>query len=164
MLFSNESCKVDQMSQKENTSQEQIQQLEHELAIIREKHDQNLNQLRILNEKLQTSDQKLHSANEGLETAREELKSLYQELISANNRLLETTNELEATNNDLSNFLTSTAIPTLFLNEQLRVRRLTPATKKLIKLLPADNRKVNRQLLLRKPGSGAVGTGQNSVA
>ncbi len=46
--------------------------------------------------------------------------------------------EVESTNNDLSNLLTSTDIATLFLDRELRIRRYTPATTRLMNLIPAD--------------------------
>jgi signal transduction histidine kinase/PAS domain-containing protein len=46
--------------------------------------------------------------------------------------------EQEETNNDLNNFLTSTNIPTVFLDRRFRVKRFTPAMSRLITLIPAD--------------------------
>ena len=73
-----------------------------------------------------------------LETSREELQSLNEELTTVNSQLQTKIEEQEGTNNDLSNFLTSTNIPTIFLDQNLRVKRFTPAMGRLIRLIPAD--------------------------
>jgi two-component system, chemotaxis family, CheB/CheR fusion protein len=46
--------------------------------------------------------------------------------------------ELSRSNNDMKNLLNSTDIATLFLDGQLRVRRFTTPTSKIIKLIPGD--------------------------
>jgi two-component system CheB/CheR fusion protein len=46
--------------------------------------------------------------------------------------------ELSRTNNDMRNLLDSTDIATLFLDDALNVRRFTPQTVKIIKLIPSD--------------------------
>jgi len=73
-----------------------------------------------------------------LETSREELQSLNEELITVNSQLQVKVEEQEVTNNDLNNFLTSSSIPTVFLDTRFRVKRFTPAMSKLLKLIPSD--------------------------
>jgi hypothetical protein len=46
--------------------------------------------------------------------------------------------ELSWTSNDMKNLLDSTDIATLFLDDALLVRRFTPQTTKIIKLIPSD--------------------------
>jgi PAS domain-containing protein len=46
--------------------------------------------------------------------------------------------ELSRANNDMKNLLNSTDIATLFLDGDLRVRRFTPPTARIIKLIPGD--------------------------
>jgi two-component system CheB/CheR fusion protein len=46
--------------------------------------------------------------------------------------------ELSWINNDMKNLLNSTEIVTVFLDNELRVRRFTPGADKLFKLLPGD--------------------------
>jgi PAS domain S-box-containing protein len=115
-----------------------VQQLEHELSATREDLQSNIEQLKSLNEELQSSNEELQAANEELETSREELQSLNEELITVNAQLQTKMEEQEGLNNDLNNFLASTSIPTIFLDQRFRVKRFTPAMSRLIKLIPSD--------------------------
>jgi chemotaxis methyl-accepting protein methylase/signal transduction histidine kinase/PAS domain-containing protein len=115
-----------------------VRQLEGELAATRQDLQNNVEQLRGLNEELQASNEELQAANEELETSREELQSLNEEMIIVNAQLQSKIEEQEETNNDLNNFLTSTNIPTVFLDCRFRVKRFTPAMSRLITLIPAD--------------------------
>ena len=115
-----------------------VRQLEAELTATRETLQSNIEQLKSLNEELQASNEELQAANEELETSREELQSLNEELITVNSQLQSKIEDEEELNNDLSNFLTSTSIPTIFLDHQFHVKRFTPAMSKLLKLIPSD--------------------------
>jgi PAS domain S-box-containing protein len=115
-----------------------VRQLETELSATRQDLQSNIEQLKSLNEEMQSSNEELQAANEELETSREELQSLNEELITVNAQLQSKIEEQETTNNDLNNFLGSTNIPTIFLDQQFRVKRFTPAMSRLIKLIPAD--------------------------
>ena len=124
-----EACQVEETA---------VRQLETELSATREALQGNIEQLKSMNEELQSSNEELQAANEELETSREELQSLNEELITVNSQLQSKIEEKEEINNDLNNFLTSTNIPTVFLDPQFRVKRFTPAMSKIIKLIPAD--------------------------
>ncbi|HMK50613.1 MAG TPA: CheR family methyltransferase, partial [Thermodesulfovibrionales bacterium] len=113
-------------------------QLEAELTATRETLQTNIEQLKSLNEELQASNEELQAANEELETSREELQSLNEELITVNSQLQSKIEDEEELNDDLNNFLTSTSIPTIFLDHQFHVKRFTPAMSRLLKLLPSD--------------------------
>jgi len=77
----------------------------------------------------------LKSANEELETSKEEMQSLNEELQTVNHELQARVDELSQANNDMKNLLNSTDIATLFLDEALHVRRFTPQTTSIIKLI-----------------------------
>jgi two-component system CheB/CheR fusion protein len=115
-----------------------IHQLENELSATRQDLQSHIEQLKSLNEELQSSNEELQAANEELETSREELQSLNEELVTVNSQLQVKIEEQDETNNDLNNFLASTNIPTIFLDQLFRVKRYTPAMLRLIKLLPSD--------------------------
>jgi two-component system CheB/CheR fusion protein len=115
-----------------------VRQLETELAATKQDLQSHIEQLKSLNEELHSSNEELQAANEELETSREELQSLNEELVTVNSQLQIKIEEQEETNNDLGNFLSSTNIPTIFLDHLLRVKRFTPAMSKLIQLLPTD--------------------------
>src|SRR5512142_1921219 len=64
------------------------------------------------------------------------MQSINEELQTVNHELQSKVDELSRSNNDMKNLLNSTDIATLFLDNELRVRRFTTQTAKLIKLIP----------------------------
>lgn len=138
----------------ESEEPDQVQMLRNELSATQEDLNRHIEQLKILNEEMQSSNEELQAANEELETSREELQSLNEELITVNSQLQMKVEEQEETNNDLINFLSSTNIPTLFLDNQLRIRRFTPALKRLIGFMPSDAGRSVRDFYLSKLGEG----------
>ena len=66
------------------------------------------------------------------------MQSLNEELQTVNAELQAKIEELSRINNDMKNLLNSTDIATLFLDDELRVRRFTTPLTKLIKLIPGD--------------------------
>ncbi|MGD0232884.1 MAG: PAS domain-containing protein, partial [Syntrophorhabdales bacterium] len=131
---------VEEAGSPEGSSVEETatRQLESELSATRDTLQSNIEQLKSLNEELHSSNEELQAANEELETSREELQSLNEELVAVNTQLQTKIEEQDETNNDLNNLLTSTSIPTIFLDYHFRVRRFTPAMSKLIKLIASD--------------------------
>jgi len=78
------------------------------------------------------------TVHEEMTTSKEEMQSLNEELQTVNAELQSKVDELSRTSNDMKNLLNSTDIATLFLDNQLNVRRFTPQATKIIKLIPAD--------------------------
>lgn len=122
-----------------------VQQLEYELQATKEDLQSTIEELETANEELKASNEEvmsmneeLQSTNEELETSREELQSLNEELSTVNNQLEEKVSEVEASNNDLSNLLRSTNIATVFLDTDLCIRRFTPATRDLMRIIDTD--------------------------
>ena len=95
-------------------------------------------ELRSANEELQSTNEELQSSNEELTTSKEEMQSMNEELQTVNAELQAKVDEHGRTSNDMKNLLNSTEIATLFLDSDLNVRRFTPQTTKIIKLIPAD--------------------------
>lgn len=95
-------------------------------------------ELKASNEEMMSMNEELQASNEELETAKEELQSLNEELNTVNTELAGKVGDLERTTDDLENLLASTEWGTLFLDLELRIKRFTPATKKLLNLLPGD--------------------------
>ncbi len=95
-------------------------------------------ELKSTNEELQSTNEELQSTNEELETSREELQSTNEELETVNSELRNKVGELSDANNDLQNLLGSTDIATIFLDNELNIRRFTPKAKELFKLIPGD--------------------------
>jgi two-component system CheB/CheR fusion protein len=90
------------------------------------------------NEELQSTNEELQSTNEELTTSREELQSLNEELQSVNVEQQSKMDELARANSDMMNLLDSTEIVTVFLDNNLRIRRFNTGAEKLFKLLPGD--------------------------
>lgn len=122
-----------------------VQQLEIELKSTSEELRSTIEEMESSNEELKTSNEEimsvneeLQSVNEELETSKEELQSLNEELITVNGQLQEKVNELKQATEDLTNLMSSTEIATIFLDQQLNIKRFTPPTKFLLNLLSTD--------------------------
>jgi two-component system CheB/CheR fusion protein len=66
------------------------------------------------------------------------MQSLNEELQTVNTELQARVDELSRSNNDMKNLLNSTEIATLFLDNDLKVRRFTTQATKIIKLIASD--------------------------
>ncbi|GFM38220.1 hypothetical protein DSM19430T_29040 [Desulfovibrio psychrotolerans] len=120
-------------------------ELEHDLArcrqelqTTREEMQASQEELHSINEELQSTNEELQSANEELTTSREEMQSLNEELQTVNAEQQAKMDELSRTNDDMHNLLNSTEIVTVFLDNNLHIRRFTPGANKIFKLLPGD--------------------------
>ncbi|GIP41135.1 ATPase [Paenibacillus sp. J31TS4] len=87
---------------------------------------------------LEASHEELQVTNEELLTANEELQSMNEELLAVNSEHQQKIRELTELNNDMTNFLVSTRIGTVFLDRQLCIRRFTPAITAEIPMLETD--------------------------
>ena len=105
--------------------------------MTRDSLQSNIEQLKSLNEELQSSNEVSR-----LPTRARDIQGgasvPQRELVTVNMQLQTKIEEQDETNNDLNNFLTSTNIPTVFLDYNFRVKRYTPAMSKLIKLISSD--------------------------
>ena len=146
VTFTEERQVVPQPASRQSSKEESIvRELEHEIKITREDLQSTIEELETANEELKASNEEvmsvneeLQSTNEELETSKEELQSLNEELSTVNAQLQSKVEELGRLNNDLDNLLTSTNIPTVFLDRQYRIRRFTPAATRLFNLIPSD--------------------------
>jgi two-component system CheB/CheR fusion protein len=75
---------------------------------------------------------------EEMESSKEELQSLNEELVTVNSELQGKNEELLTVNSDMRNLLNSTEIPTIFLDNELRVKRFTAQVTKIINLIDTD--------------------------
>lgn len=95
-------------------------------------------ELRSSNEESLTMNEELQSANEELEATTEELRSLNEELTAVNAQLREKVEQLEDAHDDIANFFGSTKIATVFLDQDLHIRRFTPAARELLGIDESD--------------------------
>jgi two-component system, chemotaxis family, CheB/CheR fusion protein len=116
----------------------EIRRAHEEVQTTREEMQTSQEELRSTNEELQSTNEELQSTNEELTTSKEEMQSLNEELQTVNQELQAKVDELSRANNDMKNLLNSTDIATLFLDGELRVRRFTTQTARIIKLIPGD--------------------------
>ena len=66
------------------------------------------------------------------------MQSMNEELQTVNHELTAKVDELSQVSDDMTNLLNSTEIATLFLDDQLKVRRFTTQTAGIFKLIPGD--------------------------
>ena len=118
--------------------EEELQQSREQLQTTREEMQSSQEELKSANEELQSTNEELQSTNEELTTSREEMQSLNEELQTVNAEQVSKMDELTWINSDMKNLLNSTEIVTVFLDNDLHVRRFTPGADKLFKLLPGD--------------------------
>jgi two-component system CheB/CheR fusion protein len=124
---------------------EHVDRLEGELRAMRERLQATIEELESTNEELKSSNEEyqslneeLQSANEELETSREELQSVNEELTTVNGELAHRVHELTRATSDLKNFLESTQIPTVFLDNELKVMNFTPSITQLLHMVETD--------------------------
>lgn len=109
-----------------------------ELQATREQMQTTQEELRSMIEELQSTNEEMQSTNEELTTSKEEMQSLNEELQTVNTEMQLKVDELSRSNNDMQNLLNSTDIATVFLDNDLNVRRFTTQATKIIKLIPGD--------------------------
>lgn len=122
-----------------------IEEIENELQYTKEHLQTTIEELetsneelKSTNEELQSTNEELQSANEELETSKEEQQSLNEELVTINTELQGKIDELSKTNNDMKNLLDSIEIPTIFLDNNLNIKRFTSHATKVINLINTD--------------------------
>jgi two-component system CheB/CheR fusion protein len=104
------------------------------LQALIEQQDAANEELRSANEEILSANEELQSTNEELEVAKEELQSANEELSTVNEELQHRNLELNEITNDLQNLLASTTIPMVMVALDLRIRRLTPPARKIMRL------------------------------
>jgi len=118
--------------------EQELRRLREELQTNREEMQSSQEELKSTNEELQSTNEELQSTNEELTTSREEMQSLNEELQTVNAEQQVKMDELTQVDNDMRNLLNSTEIVTVFLDNNMRIRRYTTGANRLFKLLPGD--------------------------
>ena len=117
---------------------EKISTIQRELHLAQQEKQILIQKLEMANEELQASNEELLAANEELQSTNEELQSVNEELYTVNTELQNKVNQLITTTNDLDNLLNSTEIGSIFLDQELNIRRFTPAIINQFALLDTD--------------------------
>lgn len=118
--------------------QRQLDIARGQMRAVIEAQDSTNEEFQSANEQVLSSNEELQSINEEIETTKEELQSTNEELITVNDELQLRVGELNVTNSDLSNVLSSSRVPIIIVDKQLRIRRVTPITKKSIHISATD--------------------------
>ena len=92
-------------------------------------------ELKSTNEELQSTNEELQSTNEELSSSKEEMQSLNEELMTVNAEIQVKVNELTQANSDMKNLLNRTEIATIFLDDDLNIRRFTPEATGIFNLI-----------------------------
>jgi two-component system CheB/CheR fusion protein len=117
---------------------QELRAKEEYLQTTNEELEASNEELKSSNEEMQSVNEELQSTNEELETSKEELQSINEELDTVNNELQTKLADLSRANNDMNNLLSGTGIGTVFVDNQLRILRFTPAAAGIINLILSD--------------------------
>jgi two-component system CheB/CheR fusion protein len=124
-------ARIRELEQELQSTKEYLQTTIEELETSNE-------ELKSANEELQSTNEELQSTNEELDTSREELQSTNEELRTVNSEHQQKIDELSKAYDDLTYLLGATEVATLFLDHDLRIRRFTPAARRLFRLIERD--------------------------
>ncbi len=120
------------------TAAQRIIDLEHELQDSQEHLKATIGELETVNEELQAANEELLTANEELQSSNEELQSVNEELYTVNAEYQQKLEELTDLNNDMSNFLSSTMIGILLIDNALNIRKFTDYIAREFNILEYD--------------------------
>ena len=117
---------------------EELIRAREEIRALRQEMHASQEELQAANEELQSTNEELQSANEELTTSKEEAQSMNEELQTINSELQAKLDDLALAQSDMQNLLNSTDIATLFLDNELNVRRFTEQITRVIHLREGD--------------------------
>lgn len=117
---------------------EELARAREEIQALRQEMRASQEELQAANEELQSTNEELQSANEELTTSKEEAQSMNEELQTINGELQSKLDDLALAQSDMQNLLNSTDIATLFLDNELNVRRFTEQIARVVHLREGD--------------------------
>jgi two-component system, chemotaxis family, CheB/CheR fusion protein len=120
-------------------------QLEHQLRSTREQLQATIDEFESANQELQSTNEELlsmneelQSANEELQSSKEEVQTVNSELESVNRELAHKLDELDIAKSDLESLFEGTQVATVFLDNNLHIKRFTPTATELFRLRRGD--------------------------
>jgi two-component system CheB/CheR fusion protein len=117
---------------------DELDRAREEIQALRQEMRSSQEELQAANEELQSTNEELQSANEELTTSKEEAQSMNEELQTINGELQSKLDDLALAQSDMQNLLNSTDIATLFLDDELNVRRFTEQMARVVHLREGD--------------------------
>ena len=112
--------------------------LESELKHTKDNLQASIEELETSNEELQATNEEMVASNEELQSTNEELHSVNEELYTVNSEHQNKIEELTELTEDMENLFRASDIATIFLDEELRIRRLTPRAGQIFSLNKSD--------------------------
>ena len=112
--------------------------LESELRHTKDNLQASIEELETSNEELQATNEEMVASNEELQSTNEELHSVNEELYTVNSEHQNKIEELTELTEDMENLFRASDIATIFLDEELRIRRLTPKAGEIFSLTKGD--------------------------
>lgn len=115
-----------------------VEELQLELQQTRESLQATIEELQSSNEEQQSTNEELIASNEELQSTNEELQSVNEELFTVNVEHQNKIQELAVLAADLDNLLKAIDVGTLFLDDELRIRKFTPSIDRIVRLMEHD--------------------------
>ncbi len=110
---------------------EAVQQAQLEIQALRD-------EMQFLQKELKAGHEESQLANQEMLISKEEMQTMNEEMLTVNTELQAKLDTLQWINNDMQNLLNSTEIATVFLNNNLHLRRFTDHTTRIFRLRPQD--------------------------
>ncbi|WP_251922625.1 chemotaxis protein CheB [Salinibacter ruber] len=123
---------------RERSLEEELQDVKEQLQIKSEEHETVAEEMETANEELMSMNEELQAKNEELQTSKEQLQSVNEELTTTNQQLNAKVEALDQANSDLQNLMEATEVATLFLGQDLEIRRYTPPVTEVFSLRESD--------------------------
>ncbi len=108
--------------------------LKEELSYTQQVLQNTIEELQVANVELQSNNEEMLVANEELKSTNEELNSVNEELLCVNRQYSMKVSELLETTDDLNNLMQSVDVGTIFLDNDLKIRKFTSAVRNAIYL------------------------------
>jgi two-component system CheB/CheR fusion protein len=118
--------------------QKELEDTKNHMRSYMEEQETTRERLRSTNEELRASYEELQSINEELQFSREEIQASNEELRTVNDELADKNREINRLYSDLNNFVNGTKIAMIMVDNDLKIRRITPTNERVMNILPSD--------------------------